>query len=233
MKNLLQNLEVLVADFGQATKLEENTITNAPQALQQLHLFKIFGDNLFEVPATYLIEDDPEAPSIPFRFLNTEEDLEIFSSEFREFVPANFVPFGYFNASEIALFDSNTSNVHSFHVADVIDKGSMEYNLENILSSFQEFIMQLREQNIACFINPKNFGNYDLFEIHDGKNVAFSFGWRKVDGNSVDGKGGLIPCTDRTSARTEYLKLINESLDSGFKLHYGPQWLQAILNQQS
>ena len=90
MKYNLSELEKQLEQYAENSKLIEENYVFLSEEMRQIYSFKIFGDNLLAIPADLLIEGDDEEFEIPFSFLNSLEEIDIFENEFRAEIPDHF-----------------------------------------------------------------------------------------------------------------------------------------------
>lgn len=209
MKAKLTELEQLLEKYSTRSALPREFVTNFPSDLQQVHSYKIFGDNLLAIPANLIIPGDDEEFEHPFTFTDSEETLRIFESEYRDEITKEFVQIGWLTRTQVVLLNTISEAIHIFNVQDVADKKWLNYKLQRQVCTFQMFIERLRVQTVCCFLNPENYSQFDIFEIRDGLEL-------KTD-------SGTTTFTSIELLIKEYFNLVNQSLAKGYKLHYAPQ----------
>lgn len=208
MKNKLTELEKQIEEYSEYCKLHEVDYMSFPEKIREIFSFKIFGDNLLSIPSNLIINDDDEF-ELPFSFLNSVEEIDVFESEFKSEIPNNFIQIGSLsNATEIVLLNKVKNTIHVFHVSDVVDKSWLNYKLENEICDLQTFINYIRPQTVCCLINPEDYSKLDLFEIRNFNILKTNDNEKLYDEKIIWG---------------EYIKLIKKSIENGFIIHYAPK----------
>ena len=216
MKEKLIEIEKQIENYSTFSNLSNNELLVFPETVRQVHLFKVFGDNLLSIPHNFLIKGHESEFEIPFSFLSEKSTLEIFESEFRSDIPNEFIQIGNLNGlSEIVLLNVLTNNIHVFHVSDVVDKEWLNYKLfEKTICDFETLIDNIRPQTVCCFINPKNLSEYDIFEIRDNSDIKY------------DDK--ILKFESTKQAMENYKMLVLNSIEKGFDVHFAPK---SLLNE--
>lgn len=209
MKEYLMSLERQIDHYARPSSFNQEQLQLFPENSRQIHSYKIFGDHLLAIPAHIIIKGDEDEFEVPFRFLENEQELNGFETEFRAVVPHHFMPVGYLCELEIVLINKTNNCVYVFHVADIADKDWIKYKLEKPLCSWETFVKNLRPQTVCCFINPNKYSEYDMFEIRN-KTELMSY-------------TGNIQCTNEEEVWKEYNRSIQASINKGFEIIYAPK----------
>ncbi|OUD31749.1 hypothetical protein [Flavobacterium sp. FPG59] len=205
MTEKLFELEKQLDNFGVKTNLDQNTLLLFPENFREIHSYKLFGDNLLAIPAGE--NDEMEKP---FSFLSSKQTLELFDSEFRTEQMNDFIQIGnVFGSTEIVLLNKARNTVHIFHISDICDKDWLTYKLETEICELEVFIQNLRPQTVCCFANRKSYSEYNVFEIRDNFKLL-------NDGN-------ITEYSEEKTVWEAYHKLVDESVDKGFEVHYAPR----------
>ncbi|MCD6068118.1 MAG: hypothetical protein K0S33_2944 [Bacteroidetes bacterium] len=215
MEQYLKQLESQVAHDSLYSELSEERKKSLPPALQLIHNYKVFGGGRLAVPAELLIPGDEEEFEQPFSFEDDAEWMNMFEEEYREDIPAEFIPFGHFLGSEIVLLNSGKNSVHIFHVSDIVDPEWMQYKLTKENIDLEAFIRSLRPQTISCFL--KTGADYECIEIRNNTEL------KTIEED--------ISHADETAVRKAYMDLAKGLLADGYELHYVPKWVQDELNK--
>ncbi|MGQ3012927.1 MAG: hypothetical protein ACT6QS_04440 [Flavobacteriales bacterium] len=218
MHTTLSRLEQEVQAWGEPSELPAEILETLPEAIQHIHRYRLFAGDLLAIPHNLIIEGDDEEYEDPFSFLDLPEQFEVFESEYREDIPAEFIPFGQlYGANDMVVLNTLKNTVHSFHITDVFDKPFLEYKLtKDSMGSLEHFVENLRMQTVCCVINPENHGEYDMWEIQNKTTLKHDF------------EETVFP--DEQSAWDAYNDLLQEALAKGWKLHYAPR--KIMLAQQ-
>ncbi|MFH6994783.1 hypothetical protein [Flavobacterium sp. FlaQc-48] len=220
MKNKLWQLEHELQEFSERTKFSETDLLLFPDNFQQVHSFKIFGDDLLAIPAELIIEGDEKEFEIPLSLTSELETIEIFESEFRAEIPKEFIQIGNLNSSaEIVLLNKLKDTIHIFHVSDITDKEWLKCKLEKKVCDLNTFIENIRPQTVCCLINPKDFSEWDIFEIRN-----------KIEIKKED---KLLKYENSNEAWTNYKTLVKSSIMNGFEIHYAPKKLKIEIKKES
>lgn len=211
MTDKLKELEKQLGAFSEKSELSGERLLLFPENFRRVHSFKIFGNDLLAIPANLIIEGDDEEFEKPFSFLDSLETIKIFDSEFRPEVPDDFIQIGNLcGSTEIVLLNKLKNTVHIFHVSDIADKDWLKYKLEKAICDLEVFINNIRVQTVCCLMNPKDYSKWDIFEIRNNEILTFN---------------ELLQYTDKETTWKEYKKLVEKSLEKGFKIHYAPKKL--------
>ena len=211
MNKKLLEIEEKIQKYSGKTNLSKEEILLFPENIRQIHSYKLFGDNLLSIPANQIIDGNVNEFEKPFSFLSEKQTLEIFESEFRTEIPQEFIQIGNLNSStEIVLLNVKTNNVHVFHVADVCDKDWLNYKLfDKIICDFETLIDNIRPQTLCCFINPKKYSEYDIFEIRNRNEIKF------------DDK--ILKFENEEQTLENYKMFALNSLEKGFDISFAPK----------
>lgn len=213
MEGILDQLEKKLRPYGQFSSLRPSERTYFPKKLKVLYNYQIFGANLLALPTEIILKGEEEEYQKPFSFVSDQEHIAVFESEYREFIPKKFTPFGYLHgASEVVLLDTEKDTVHIFHVSDVCDLDWLQRKLTKEITSLSLFLNAITIQSVSCFINPNNYAEASLLEIRNG-NIYYEL------------------CENKQDIEKEYLALCHTFLKKGFDLHYAPQKIRDALDQ--
>jgi len=217
MKYNLSELEKQLEQYAENSKLIEESYVLLSEEMRQIYSFKIFGDNLLAIPADLLIEGDDEEFEIPFSFLNSLEEIDIFENEFRAEIPDHFFQIGsLYGTAEIVLVDKIKNTVHVFHVSDIADKDWLHYKLENEICTLNTFVNSIRPQTVCCLIHAKDYSKWDRFEIRNKTEL-------KTEIESIKYK-------DEKTVWDEYLQQVKRSLENGFEINYAPRAIRNLID---
>lgn len=219
MNTILSRLEQEVQAWGQASELPAGLLQSLPSAIQEIHRYRLFGGDLLAIPHNLVIEGDDEEFEDPFSFMHLPEQFEIFESEYRENIPAGFIPFGQLHgAAEMVVLNTLKNTVHTFHITDVFDAPFLEYKLtKDSMGSLEHFIERLRVQTLCCFINPKNHGEYEMWEIVNKTTLKYNY------------EETVFP--DEQSVWAAYDELLQQAQEKGWDLHYAPRKIMLAQHQ--
>ena len=168
MKEKFEQLEFQLGDLSRMTNLSDRELVKLPVAIREIHSYKLFGVDLLAIPTDLEDKIDRTEFERPFRFIGDLEDLMIFESEFRSEIPENFIQIGsLYGATEIVLLEKVRNSIHIFNVSDISDLNWLKYKLDKELCSLEIFIENLRLQTVCCLMNPKDYSQWDIFEIKD------------------------------------------------------------------
>lgn len=210
MKNKLFELEKQLEDYSEYSQLDIKIRLLFPENFREIYIYKIFGDNLLSIPANLIIDGDDDEFEKPFSFLNSSEELDVFEKEFRSEISDHFLQVGHlYNFTEIVLLNKIKNTVHVFHVSDIADKDWLNYKLENGICNFDEFVNSIRPQTVSCLINPKDYSEWDMFEIRNETELKT--------------ETELMEFKDRKTLNEEYLEQVKKSLEKGFIINYSPK----------
>jgi len=210
MDNKLFELEKQLEDYSGYCQLDNESRLLFPENFRQIYKYKIFGDNLLSIPANLIIDGDDDEFEKPFSFLNTSEELDVFEKEFRSEISDHFIQIGHlYNCTELVLLNKIKNTVHVFHVFDIADKDWLNYKLENGICNLNEFVNSIRPQTVCCLINPKNYSEWDIFEIRNETELKT--------------EAELIEFEDKKTVNQEYIAQVKKSLEKGFDINYAPQ----------
>jgi hypothetical protein len=144
--------------------------------------------------------------------LSSKDTLDLFDSEFTTEQMDDFIQIGNISgASEIVLLNTVKNTVHTFHHSVIsCDIKSLTYSLENGIGSLEDFIQSLRPQTVCCFADRKSYyPAYYVFEIRDNFELL--------------NDGEIIKYSDEQTIWQEYYKLVGNSVDKGYEVHYAPR----------
>ena len=217
MNKLFLYIENLLENQGLSSELSQEILADLPDKLIEIHKYKIFGSDLLAIPAELIIKGDDEEYERPFSFIDLNEGIENFESEFRPEIPENFIPFGYLDgASEIVLYNKEKDSIHIFHVSDIVDKDWISYKLKNSKCSFDEFIKNIRPQTVTCLINPNDYSEAVLIEIRNENKIYCDYEFREL----------------KKEVWNDYIDICKSFINKGLEIHYAPkkvtnaqQWL--------
>jgi len=218
MKEKLIELEKQLDSYSTQSKLKAETLSAFPENVRLIHSYRIFGSDLLAIPTNLIFEGDDEEFERPFTFLDSEEALNVFEREYREAIPEEFIQIGYlYGGTDLVVLNKIRNTVHIFHVQDVVDPKWLKRKLENEICTFEKLVDNLRPQTVCCFVNRKQYSQYDIFEIrnylelkHDVTTTRFS---------------------DNDTLLAEYFKLVDNSLQNGYTVHYAPKRVLEKLNR--
>ena len=210
MKKNFKNIESKLGELGLESQITNDIKSSLPTELKEIHNYKIFGSDLLAIPAELIIKGDDDEYEKPFSFLDLEDGFDNFESEFRSYIPENFVPIGYlYGADEVVLYNKDKNSIHIFHVSDIVDKDWMKHKLDNPICDFDKFIRKIRVQTVTCFINPKNYSEFILIELRNGK-IYSDYEFLKLESKEL---------------WMEYLNECKSHIENGMEIHYAPQKL--------
>jgi hypothetical protein len=210
MLDKLIQLEKQLAGLASPSELSENNLMSFPEEFRHIHGYKVFGGDLLAIPANLIVEGDDDEFENLFCFLDTEDGIKTFESEFRPEIPAEFIPIGYLNlGTEIVLLNKMKSTVHVFHVSEVVDPEWLKYKLENAISDLVTFINSIKPQTVCCLMDPKNASKYDMFEIRND--------------NEIMTYNDRLKYPDKETAWNGFKDLIKKSIGKGYEIHYAPK----------
>lgn len=210
MDNKLFELEKQLEDYSGYCQLDIESGLLFPENFRQIYKYKIFGDNLLSIPANLIIDGDDDEFEKPFSFLNTSEELDVFEKEFRSEISDHFIQIGHlYNCTELVLLNKIKNTVHVFHVSDIADKDWLNYKLENGICNLDEFVNSIRPQTVCCLINPKDYSEWDIFEIRNETELKT--------------ERELMEFKDKKTVNEEYIEQVKKSLEKGFDINYAPQ----------
>lgn len=210
MENKLFELEKQLGDYSEYSQLDVKSRLLFPENFREIYNYKIFGDNLLSIPANLIIDGDDDEFEKPFSFLNSSEELDVFEEEFRSEISDHFLQIGHlYDFTEIILLNKIKNTVHIFHVSDIADKDWLNYKLENEICSLDEFVNNVRPQTVSYLINPKDYSEWDMFEIRNETELKT--------------ETELIEFKDKKTVNEEYLEQMKKSLEKGFVIHYAPK----------
>ncbi|MDY0986725.1 hypothetical protein SOM12_04810 [Flavobacterium sp. CFBP9031] len=210
MDNKLFELEKQLEDYSGYCQLDIESRLLFPENFRQIYKYKIFGDNLLSIPANLIIDGDDDEFEKPFSFLNTSEELDVFETEFRSEISGDFIQIGHlYNFTEVVLLNKIKNTVHVFHVSDIADKDWLNYKLENGICNLDEFVNSIRPQTVCCLINPKDYSEWDIFEIRNETELKT--------------ERELMEFKDKKTVNEEYIEQVKKSLEKGFDINYAPQ----------
>jgi hypothetical protein len=210
MENKLFELEKQLEDYSGYCQLDIESRLLFPENFRQIYKYKIFGDNLLSIPANLIIDGDDDEFEKPFSFLNASEELDVFEKEFRSEISDHFIQIGHlYNCTELVLLNKIKNTVHVFHVSDIADIDWLNYKLENGICNLDEFVNNIRPQTVCCLINPKNYSEWDIFEIRNETELKT--------------EAELIEFEDKKTVNEEYIEQVKKSLEKGFDINYAPQ----------
>lgn len=218
MNATLSRLEQELQAWGLPSELSAELLQTLPEAIQNIHRYRLFGGDLLAIPHNLVIEGDDEEYEDPFSFIALPGQFGIFESEYREYIPQEFIPFGQLHgATEMVVLNTLKNTVHSFHITDIFDAPFLEYKLtKDSMGSLEHFIEQLRPQTVCCFINPQDHGEYEMWEILNKTTLKHDY------------EDTVFP--DEQSVWEAYNELVQQALEKGWDLHYAPR--KIMLAQQ-
>jgi len=217
MIDKLTELEGKLLGLSEPSLLPEEIIISFPENLKQIHSYKIFGENLLAIPSSLINNDDDDFEK-PFSFINSLESTHVFETEFRPEIPENSIQIGsLYNSTEIVLLNCLKESIHIFNVADIVDRDWLKYKLTNKICDLTTFINNIQAQTVCCLLNPTNFSQFEIFEIRNT--------------NELKNDNSLIKYPDNATAKKELKKLLEISLDKGYKIHYAPKALLIEFNK--
>ena len=218
MNSTLSRLEQELQAWGLPSELPAELLQTLPEAIQNIHRYRLFGGDLLAIPHNLVIEGDDEEFEDPFSFMALPEQFEIFESEYREDIPEELIPFGQLHgATEMVVLNTLKNTVHSFHITDIFDAPFLEYKLtKDSMGSLEHFIEQLRPQTVCCFINPQDHGEYEMWEIVNKTTLKHDY------------EETVFP--DEQSVWEAYNELVQQALEKSWDLHYAPR--KIMLAQQ-
>ena len=217
MIDKLTELEGKLWGLSERSLLPEEIIISFPENLKQIYSYKIFGENLLAIPSSLINNDDDDFEK-PFSFINSLESIHVFKTEFRPEIPENFIQIGsLYNSTEIVLLNSLKESIHIFNVADIVDRDWLKYKLANEICDLITLINNIQPQTVCCLLNPTNFSQFEIFEIRNT--------------NELKNDNSLIKYPDNETAKKELKKLVEISLDKGYKIHYAPKDLLIEFNK--
>ena len=220
MIDKLRQLEKELEDLSEKAKFSDNDLLLFPENFRQMFTFKIFGADLLAIPAKLLIEGDVDEFEIPLSLTGEIEALKLFESEFRSEIPTEFIQVGnLYGSTEIVLLNKLKNTIHIFHVADIADKESLKYKLQNEVCDLNTLIENIRPQTVCCLINPKDFSKWNLFEIRNNLELK------------NDDK--LLKYQNFEETRTAYKTMVKKSIMNGYEIHYAPKKLKNELKKES
>lgn len=218
MDNKLFELEKQLEDYSGYCQLDIESRLLFPENFRQIYKYKIFGDNLLSIPANLIIDGDDDEFEKPFSFLNTLEELNVFEKEFRSEISDHFIQIGHlYNCTELVLLNKIKNTVHVFHVSDIADKDWLNYKLENGICNLNEFVNSIRPQTVCCLINPKDYSEWDIFEIRNETELKT--------------ERELMEFKDKKTVNEEYIEQVKKSLEKGFDINYAPQSVLLIFKK--
>lgn len=211
MNTTLSRLEQDVQAWGQPSELPAGLLRSLPAAIQEVHRYRLFGNDLLAIPHNLIGNGDDEEYETPFSFMTLAKQFGIFESEYREYIPEKFIPFGQlYGATEMVVLNTLKNTVHSFHVTDIFDAPFLEYKLtKDSMGSLEHFIEQLRPQTVCCFINPQDHGEYEMWEIVNKTTLKHDY------------EDTVYP--DEQLAWDAYYELVQRALEKDWDLHYAPR----------
>ncbi len=208
MKEIFEDIEFQLGEFGLHSQLSEEKKSVLPKILKEIHKYNVFGSDLLAVPAELIISGDDQEYERPFSFLDLDEGFVNFENEFRSEVPIDFIPMGYlYDASEIVLYNNLNNSIHIFHVSDIVDQDRMKYKLDNPTCTFKDFISQIRLQTVTCLLHPKDYSKATLIELRENKIY--------LDYEFLASKSEDI--------WEVYLDKCRSQIADGMEIHYAPQ----------
>ncbi|MNL57506.1 hypothetical protein D3C87_1810760 [compost metagenome] len=72
-----------------------------------------------------------------------------------------------------------------------------------------EFVNSIRPQTVCCLINPKDYSEWDIFEIRNETELKT--------------ERELMEFKDKKTVNEEYIEQVKKSLEKGFDINYAPQ----------
>lgn len=89
----------------------------------------------------------------------------------------------------------------------------------NPTCDLKTFVENIRLQSVCCLLNPKDFSEYEILEIRN-KTVIKTEDIEKEYKSMIE-------------TWTEYLRIIENSINKGYEIHYAPKKVIDELNNKS
>lgn len=197
-------------------------------AIQEvLSAYKIFGDNLLEIPAKkFKGKYEGYTPmGIPFRFFDfknrASEDSNDFTSyaQFKGLIPDTFSLIGLLNMSKIIAVNSKNNKIYAFNYSDLTDVDHLNYLIKTPICSINGFLKDLRPQTMVCLADLNNSSKYECIKI-DGHHLFHEI--HPLEKGNELSDDFIISEEDM---QEEYFKRIYAALEKGYKIVYAPQFV--------
>ena len=97
MNNYLKSLESKISPNAKKCVLLENELTSYPEQFKKLCKYKIFGKGVLALNRRFISGgwDDVEDFQRSFHFVNSKENINIFTSEYQDMFSSQFKLIGY------------------------------------------------------------------------------------------------------------------------------------------
>lgn len=203
---------------------ENQVLSNIQKTIGE---YKIFGDNLLEIPAIKFREKygSYTPMGIPFRFFDcknrSSENTNDFISyqQFKGLIPDTFKLIGFLNTSKVVSVNEKNDKIYTFHYSDLADIEHLNYLIKTPVCTINGFLKDLRPQTMVCLADLNNSSKYECIKI-DGHHLFHEI--HPLEKGNELSDDFII---SEEEMLEEYFKRIHTALEKGYTILYAPQFV--------